>query len=399
MAAHWLTRARLQLYGAAFALFYLAIGVQSCWQYPHGVDRQGIPAAQDFLVFWGASSLARGGNAAAAYDSQALAAAQRQAVPAATQLDTWYYPPTFLLAVLPLSLLPWLWSYLLAMAATFAGYAAVLRRIVLEQGLPAAGLWGPLLGFPPLFFNLYQGQNGFLTAALAGGALLLLRRQALAAGVLIGLLTIKPQLGPLLPLALVCGRHWRALLSAAVTALLFAAISQAVLGGGAMHAFLHTVPQVGQAIAGNPRLVGEMPSVYAFWRLLGLPAAAAYALHGVVALAVAAAVGWIWWKCRDAALCAAALTAGTLLISPYLFDYDLCWLGLALAWFGAKAQRDGWRRGEREVMVLAWLLPFLWMPLHHYTGLQLGALSLLALFVLIVRRALAEVRTAGVVAA
>ncbi len=398
MKRHWLNRERLALYCAAIVVIYLAIALAIWKQCPDGADSHGNPLTQDFVVFWGASHLALSGDPAAAYDSEAIAAAQRVAIPAAVNArNSWYYPPTFLLVLLPLALLPYVLSYLLFMGVTFTGYALVLRRIFLTQGLAVSSLWWPLLGFPAVFLNLYQGQNGFLTAALAGGALLLLPTRPLRAGVLIGLLSIKPQLGPLLPLLLVCGRQWRALLSASVTVMVFVTAAVMVLGIDTMQAFLAKIPRVGDAIAGDSLvLVREMPSFYSFGRLLGLPPAAAYTLHGGVALAVATAVAWICLKCGDASLRAAAVAAGTLLISPYLFDYDLCWLALPLAWLAGSAMREGWLRWERELLIVVWLLPFLWIPVYHFAGLQIAPLVLLAFFLLILRRAVMGMRGAGI---
>ncbi|MDB5974822.1 MAG: hypothetical protein JWR07_1582 [Nevskia sp.] len=396
MKRHWLNRERLALYAAAFVVLYLAIGALLLKQCPSGVTNQGVPLTPDFIVYWGASHLAVSGDPAAAYDNEAIIGAERIAMPAAVNSrNSWYYPPTFFLVVLPLSLLSYLPSYLLFMSVTFAGYVFVLRQICLTQGLPLSGLWWPLLGFPAVFLNLLQGQNGFLTAGLAGGALLMLRSRPLWAGVLIGLLTIKPQLGPLFPLILVCSRQWRALFAASVTVLMFMTAAIGVLGIDTLHAFLEKVPHVGGAIGGDSLLlVREMPSFYSFCRLLGLPPAAAYTLHGAVALTVAATVAWIWVKCRDESLRTAAFAAGTLLISPYLFDYDLSWLALALIWFVGHAMREGWLRGERETLVVVWLLPVLWMPARYFTSLQLAPLVLLAFFVLIVRRSLIQMRNA-----
>ena len=60
----------------------------------------------------------------------------------------------------------------------------------------------PAIAFPPVFLCLMQGQTGLLAAALLGGGLLALRPRPVLAGVLFGLLTVKPQLGLLLPFAL-----------------------------------------------------------------------------------------------------------------------------------------------------------------------------------------------------
>ena len=65
------------------------------------------------------------------------------------------------------------------------------------------------LAFPAVLVNLGHGQNGFLTAALLGGALVVLDRRPIVAGILFGLLVYKPQFGLMIPLALVAGGHWR----------------------------------------------------------------------------------------------------------------------------------------------------------------------------------------------
>jgi hypothetical protein len=44
------------------------------------------------------------------------------------------------------------------------------------------------LAFPAVLINIGHGQNGFLTAALMGGALVALPRQPVLAGILFGLL-------------------------------------------------------------------------------------------------------------------------------------------------------------------------------------------------------------------
>lgn len=386
---HWLNRERLALYCAALLFLAAATGALILHYSPGGADRRGNPLAQDFIVFWSASQLALSGHAIDAYDSAAIADAEHRAVAAAYNSDnTWQYPPTFLLLVLPLALLPYLLSYLVFMGSTLAAYMVTAWRTGVAQGQPGRALWLPLLAFPAVFLNLHQGQNGFLTAALAGGGLLLLDRRPIQAGLLLGLLAIKPHLAVLLPLALACGRYWRALLAMALSAAAFLALSLAVLGEGTLGAFLARLPAINGVLQGDSLLlVREMTSVFSCARLLGLPPAAAAWIHGLVAVAVAAGVAWLWLRRAEPALCAAALLVGSLLISPYVFDYDWCWLAPAMVWFTGHALRHGWRRGERELLVLAWLTPLLWLPLYHYSGLQLAPLPLLVLFEAILRRA------------
>ncbi|MBV8062043.1 MAG: DUF2029 domain-containing protein [Nevskia sp.] len=392
---HWLTRQRLILYSCAFLSVYLFLALYLPLTLKHGADPQGNPLGCDFVVFWSASHLGLSGHAAEAYDAQRLFDVERHlALPLVDfkAQSTWQYPPGFLLLVLPLALLPYFPSLLLYLAGTLAVYAAVVRRI-----LPRPGSVLPVLAAPAVFINAGGGQNGFITTALISAALLLLETRPAWAGLLIGLLSIKPQLGLLLPLALLCGRHWRALLFAVFGTIAWQGLSLAVLGSDTLPAFLSRLPVVAGWLADGLMPMKKMPTVYALLRLLGAPASAAYAAHGAVALSAAAAVAWIWWARLDRSLRYAALLVGTLLVSPYLYDYDLVWLAPALMWLAEYGLRRGWRRGEREVMVAAWLMPGLVVVLYALLHVQLAVLVLLALFGVILRRAVEE-RQAGTAA-
>ena len=73
-------------------------------------------------------------------------------------------------------------------------------------------------------------QNGAWTAALFGGGLGLIERKPLIAGGLLGLLVYKPQLGILIPIALLAGRHWRAFAAATIVACTLIALSALIFG-------------------------------------------------------------------------------------------------------------------------------------------------------------------------
>ena len=57
--------------------------------------------------------------------------------------------------------------------------------------------------------NVTIGQNGFVTAGLIGGTLILMRQRPIMAGVLLGLLTLS-RTGLASPIALIAGRESRA---------------------------------------------------------------------------------------------------------------------------------------------------------------------------------------------
>ncbi len=112
-----------------------------------------------------------------------------------------------------LALLPYLPALIVWQAATLALYLE--DRCVAIAGDRRA--WLPALAFPAVFINIGHGHNGFLTAALFGGGLLLLDRRPMVSGILLGLLCYKPQFGILIPLALAAGGYWRAFIAAGAT--------------------------------------------------------------------------------------------------------------------------------------------------------------------------------------
>lgn len=385
MTPHWLNRERLKLYPCVMLLILGFIGTYWMARSHHGIGRDGNPLGYDFVGPWAAARLAAQGNAAGAYDPSTLDRMESAAVVGAQPHTPWPYPPEYILLMLPLSQLPYFPAYLVFALSSLAAYVRVLTKTLRRPGVLL-----PVLAFPAVFLNIVGGQNGLLTAALLGAALLLLQRRPVVAGALIGILTIKPHLGLLLPLALLCGRHWLAFLAATLVAALLLGLSVMVLGEDTLHAFLSRLPAVADQLAATRIPMAKIPTTFIFARLLGLPATAAYGLAGAVALFAAAAVAWVWLRCRDFALQAAALAAASMLVSPYLFDYDLAWLGLALAWFTVHALQHGWLRWEREVLVAAWLLPILMQPLYWLLHIQLALFVLLALLLMILRRVRAE---------
>ena len=94
------------------------------------------------------------------------------------------------------------------------------------------------VAYPAVFVNLGHGHNGFLTAALMGGALVHLDRRPWLAGILFGLLAYKPQFGLMIPLVLVVTGRWRTIAAAAATVLALAAATTLVFGVDVWTAFL-----------------------------------------------------------------------------------------------------------------------------------------------------------------
>ena len=268
------------------------------------------------------------------------------------------------------------------MLSTLGAYILVLRSIV--RGSTA--MWC-LAAFSGLWITLIQGQNAFLTAAIAGAALLCVERRPLLSGLFIGLLAIKPHLALLFPVALIAIGAWRTFITAAVTAITFTALGTGILGTAVLTRFLANLGYARLLLENGSFLWPKTPSMFAFARQLGIPVREAYVVHCIVAAGAVIVVLRVWRRCQDWNLRGAALMTATFLVSPYVFDSDLAWLAFPIAWLAMNGLRNGWLRGEREVLVAAWSLPMLIAPIAVASSVQIGPLVLCSLLWITVRRA------------
>ena len=83
----------------------------------------------------------------------------------------WLYPPTFPVAVLPLSLLPFGISYVLFMASTIAVYVVAVTRLLGPDANRRYRARLPVLASPAVLIGMLIGQNSMLTAGLAAFAM------------------------------------------------------------------------------------------------------------------------------------------------------------------------------------------------------------------------------------
>ena len=343
------------------------------------------PPGPDFVVSWAASSLALNGRPQDVYVQARQWAAEKAAVHNDELGYTFCsYPPTFIVVDLPLALIPYRWSLLAWLLVTLAAYCAVIWAIVPDSD----ALW-IALAFPGTPLNALAGQNGFLTTALLGAGLILLRKKPIRAGVMFGLLTFKPQIGLLVPLVLIATRRWRAFAAAASTAIAFAAISLLMFGIETWAAFLRSVPVlVHQLLETGEIGFGKMQSVFAGIRLLGVGSSTAYTVQLVAALMSGTIAVSIWRAQRVRFdIKAAALAAATLLVTPYVMDYDLVLLALPIAWMVRDGTRCGFLPWEKPILFMTWLLPLFARWLALTASIPLTPIVITILLACIARRA------------
>jgi hypothetical protein len=308
----------------------------------------------DFVSFWAAGRLALSGHPELAYDIDTHRALERTVVQIGG-LMPFPYPPPFLLAVALFAIAPYWLAYLLWIAVTAALYLAATR-----SALP------PRFAFahPAALVNSVIGQNGFLTSAIFIAGISIIASQPFAGGLVLGLLVIKPQLGILLPVALLADRNWKAIAGAALSSLMLLVLAALVFGLDSYRAFAGTSQQYAVFMESYAWDWGEQASVFAFFRFFGIPQAIALTAQIVAALG-AAVVTWRAWASGHPQR-AAILAAATILVPPYLFTYDSLILVLPMASLLRDPER-AWRPATVWLLLFLPLIPLFGFE-HAYPG-------------------------------
>ena len=321
------------------------------------------PKPVDFLSFWAAGRMIVDGAGAQIYDIEAHRAVEQTV--AAVGILPFPYPPAFALLLAPFGALPFGFGFTAWVALTGLFYAIAARA------------WMPdrlALAQPSVLVNGFIGQNAFLTSGLFLAGLHLLKTRPLAAGAVLGLLVVKPQLAIMLPVAMFAGRHWHAIAGGALSASAMLLIGLMALGVESYAAFFQILGTYTGFVSTSRWNWHEIASVYALFRYAGLASGIALSIHIAVA-AIAAVMVWQWWR-QDRPGKEAVLAAATLLAPPYLLTYDGVLLGLPVAWLLLQGERP-------RIALLAWALAFL--TILAVTGfyqlpntLSLGAMVALA---------------------
>ena len=284
--AHWLNARRARAYAMMLALAFLAmLTVNYLAIYKDGTD---------FQAFWSAARILADQGPAAAFDLDLQRAVQKQA--GFDAMIAYVNPPPFLFFVFWLALLPFGAAWIAWTAVTFAIWFGAMHREY------RGDLTWPLLAFPAAFLAAAHAQNGFVTGALLAGAVLALRRSPWLAGVLLGMLVIKPHLALLAPFWL------------------------------------------------------RMTTPYAALRYYATPEAA-MVVQAAITLAMLALTMIFARRTRDSLASGALMLAATAVASPYLFSYDLPFLAVPVFWLIADGRARGWRPWEKLLVAGLYLAP------------------------------------------
>ena len=313
----------------------------------------------DFTNLWAGSRLAIDGHVAVLFDVDAYRAALRGMFSPDLPNQEWSYPPNILLLGVPLATLPILPAYLVWTFGTVLCLWLAIRPLKLGALVELAVVLSPAV-----IWNSIFGQNGALTTALLIGGLALAPRRPLLAGVLFGLLTIKPHLGILVPFCLLASGNWRAIFAAIGTTVAVVLATGLFFGFDVWRLFLTETRPLMTAIMEAPYpqpYQYNAITVFFTARAIGFGLTAAYSAQAVATIVSIAVVVWLWWPGRQVSHQErVALTAVlAILATPYGYTYDTIGLAVAVAMLAAMTSRP-----PRLILAICWLWPFV---THYFT--------------------------------
>jgi hypothetical protein len=343
-------RALLLLGGALFTLALLAYFCTTTWVWPFPRDKVTLVLGRDFLNLWMYGRAVFDVDPARFYDvptyNNELATLLGPGYPG----QNWPNPPTALVVMAPFGLL----GYFPALLAWFtvgllAFYLAGRREV------PDSRILLIVLVSPAALLCVISGQSSFLTTAALLVIFASLDKRRVVAGVLIGLLTVKPQLGFLFPVALIASGRWQVFVCAAITAVALIAISVGVGGQEIWQDYLlKALPLQGEVLGDAAGTAMPFhPTVFMNVRgLVGNRIGEAIQLAFAIAAVIAVAAAFRYRAHGDPRLLQALFFACIVCASPYMGGYDLLPLTFAAVALLAEGKLDN--KGRRLAQLVFW---------------------------------------------
>ncbi len=420
----WGVDQRKTIYLCALALgacvFFATIYGQIIWASYREQTPGHLPLYGDFFALWSYAKVIATHPVAELYDFAVLHARQIDLGMDPAQIFPFPYPPIFIFLVSPLSLFQYEVDYLIWTFGTLALLVWVVWKTCSRLPLCLFGL----IVAPVTTATIFAGQGGFLAASLMTAGIRITSSRPIVAGILLGLLSYKPQLGLLIPVALAAAGLWTVFAAACITVIGMAAAATLAFGSDIWATWLAMLPAYADLFDNVTTPLKSRPTIMANLQLLGVPLIWARAVQATVSAAVAIVV----WRCfrRNTAptgldvakrrlrvlsslpsrtmtrkviavgntktrtadtgrLAAAALLVGTVLTTPHAFVYDLPMVTVAMVLFIDDRVKTSAIFSSMEVLILVLAMLFPVVMMLKDIAVPISAVSLLLLFGVIVR--------------
>lgn len=382
----WLTGRRLRAHGTILALCLWSLYVWNIAT-PGLRDRNGNLKGTDFLHLYTLGSLADAHRGADLYDMNAQAALAAARVPDAAGIRYLpLYPPQVSVFLAPLAHLSYGWALL----AWWCGSAAVygICCYCMWRASPNLRDYGGTVAllaaaFPAFFHLIAWGQTS--AAALACFTLMffLLRdKRDFLAGVVMGCLIFKPQLGLAAAILFVSIGAWRTLLGAILSAAAQLCVGVLHYGVEPLRRWIHALRNVRQGLPLLEPKLYQTHSLRTFWSMLVPWPGLSFGLYILSATAVLGLTFTCWKRSSAASLPLrySALLLASVLVAPHLTVYDLVILAPAfilLAGWLVDQQRTPSTGWLGTLLYLVYMLPLLG-PFDRWTRVQLSVVAMAA---------------------
>ncbi|MBP1685293.1 MAG: hypothetical protein H6Q33_1436 [Deltaproteobacteria bacterium] len=337
---------------------------------------------KDFSHLWLGGRMVVSGHAEDLYNPETQELVYRRSNPAGESPRVWtehfrevgcfYYPP------------PMAWFYALtawlplATASVANAYLNILLVLALSWWLSRGALNRPpwsavclaFLASPPFFENLALGQNAVLTTAvITAGWALCNKQRDFAAGVILGLLTCKPQWLLAVGWIPLAHRRWRILAGMLVAATALNLATMAAMGPGPFVSFASRLIELSNMYREPGYVLAlQYSGLSVFRKWLGLGAWADWLGWGTAVLLAGVTWSVTRGSWRPGSMEFRRLWACSLLVSlwinPHLFQYELLMMVPILV--ALVSDWEGLTRREKAVAAGLFIFGYVALPWDHF---------------------------------
>jgi Glycosyltransferase family 87 len=385
----WLNPRRLSAQGLSLAL---GLWIIYAWvMFTPGLrDRNGLIKGTDFLHFYTLGLLARAHQGADLYNMPEQTRLLAEHVP--TAAGTVYLPlygPQVSILFAPFAALPYsaaLIAWWLCSTSLYAACVYAVWRTCADLSPYGWTVFWIAAAYPAFFHLIAWGQTSALAlVCFTAGYLFLRRERMFCAGLALGCLMFKPQLGLVVALVFCVTQAWRLVAGALITSTGQLLLGWLYYGTAVMRDYASHISQAGNVLRLLEPRIEQTHCLRTFWQMLIPWPGLAWGLYAT-SMAV---VLWLTLRCwrttLPLALRYSVILLATVLVSPHLTVYDLVILAPAILLLSDWILSLDWSPPSRQFVVLlylVYLLPLIGI-LARWTHVQLSVIAISILLWLI----------------